>query len=267
MYSNFRPIELVKKSGLFYLNQTLFALIYRELLLRFGVYKLGLVWALLEPAVHVAILLVIFGSAAKSILSSEQIILFAFIGVCGYLLFRTAVEKSSASLESSRVLLSFRQITPFSLVFSRAIVEIVTLTIVFLIGIFFLTFYLSQEWNSFILFLACLGLLYILVIGYGLIIAVTSSFFPSIKKFNSFFMRALYLLSGVFYPSVILSDTIFNYLSWNPLLHCIELMRQGLLGVDVHAGISFYYFAIVSIFSLFLGLSLTLVFKRELEPS
>lgn len=261
------PVRLERPAAHQSWGRVLSALMFRELLMRFGVYRLGLLWALIEPAAHVGVLLFIFGSAARSVLPVEQVIPFAFIGVCAYLAFRSGVERAGGSLESSRALLSFRQVTPAAMVLARSLVEQLTLTAVLAGGLAILSASVGLPWANPSLFFAAFACLSLLVWGCGLMVAVAVSFFPSVRKVIGFAMRGLYLVSGVLFPLTVLPRQWAEVLSWNPLLQAIEMMREGVLGRASHPSVSLPFLALCAVASVFLGLALMRVLHRELEPA
>jgi capsular polysaccharide transport system permease protein len=261
------PIRLRTPSPWQSWHRVLAALVHREMVMRFGIYRLGLLWALLEPAAHVAALLAVLGFATRSFMPTGDPVTFAFLGVCAYRMLRSGVERAAGALESSRALLSYRQVTPAALVIARSAVEQGTVLFVLVAGLCALSAYRGLAWPDPLQFVLTLLGLAVLILGVGLFLAVSIAFLPAIRKLVSFGMRALYLASGVLFPLSVLDARVSDVLVFNPLLQAVELLREATLGWPAHVGVSLSYLWACALVSVFFGLALMRVFRRELEPA
>lgn len=261
------PVRLATPSAWQAWRRVIAALIVRETAMRFGVYRLGLAWAVLEPAAHVAVLLAVLGVAARTLMPTGDPVAFAFIGVCAYLTLRSGLERGAGALESARTLLSFRQVTPAALVIARSAVEQGTLLAVLVAGLLALGAWSGPAWPDPLQFALAWLALAALTLGLALVTAVAAAFMPALRKLLTFGLRGLYLVSGVFFPLSAVNAQTAELLAWNPLAQVIELAREAALGWPAHASTSLAYVWGWALVSVFAGLALMRVLRRELEPA
>jgi capsular polysaccharide transport system permease protein len=65
--------------------------------------------------------------------------------------------------------------------------------------------------------------------SYGYFFSVLSRREPTIFQFGILLLRPSYFLSGVFFVPNELRGDVLKVFSWNPLLHAIEIARDGML--------------------------------------
>src|SRR5690606_29981181 len=113
-----------------------YALLMREVGSRFGKNRLGYVWALVEPMMHVAVFIGI-----KSVIGSLgppgiPMALFLITGIVPFLMMRTTMTRVIAAASANRGLLAFPQIMVMDIILARAVLEFVTHAAVMAILIF-----------------------------------------------------------------------------------------------------------------------------------
>lgn len=101
------------KSALTSMFRVIYALILREVKVRYGPLKIGFVWALLEPILFVFILGIIFSIRRGNTVYGMPVLLFLLTGIIPYLLFRNTMNSTMGASKSSRALLHFPQINLF----------------------------------------------------------------------------------------------------------------------------------------------------------
>ncbi len=99
--------------------------------------------------------------------------------------------------------------------------------------------------------------LWLLAMGFGLIMSVVGELVPELEKVISMAMMPLYVLSGVMYPMSVIPPLYRDLIMMNPVAQGVELIRQGYspyyhAAPELSVGYS-YFFALVC---LFLGLAL-----------
>jgi capsular polysaccharide transport system permease protein len=62
-------------------------------------------------------------------------------------------------------------------------------------------------------------------ISLGLVLMIFRRLYAPAGKFVGFFMRFAMILSGVFISISIFPESMWPYLTWNPMLHVEELLR------------------------------------------
>ena len=205
------------------------ALLIREMKTRFGKWRLGYAWVLLEPAMHILLLVAIFSFIGREFYPGIPTALFMLAGIAPFLYFSHCFSKGLAAVSANRGLFNYRQLRPFDAVISRVLLEFVIYIgslAIFWFG--FRWFGISAPFNSFLLLVA--ANLAFLGFGFGLALTlcVIGERYPEVAKFAPAVQRPMYFLSGVFFSLEQLPEKFHPYLSWNPVLHMIELTRSGL---------------------------------------
>lgn len=205
------------------------ALLVREMKTRFGKWRLGYAWVLLEPAMHIMVLATIFSFIGREFYPGIPTMLFMLGGIAPFLFFSNCFTKSLAAVGSNRGLFNYRQLRPFDAVITRVLLEfsIYLFSLVALLGIL-AWFGVVATFNNFLL-LVLVNILFLgFCLGLSLALCVAGERFPEAAKFGPMIQRPLYFMSGVFFSLEQIPEEYHPYLSWNPLLHVIELTREGL---------------------------------------
>lgn len=221
------------------------ALLMREMHSRYGNYRMGYVWAFIEPMIHIGVFYVIRAMLGWQTPFGIPVILYLITGFLPYFIFRNTVNGIINGANANRGLMSYQQVHLFDIWVARGVLEffnvVAVLTIFVLlynVGFFtelevllgFKPRYLinSYELNiqSMLGCLAIMGLLWGMSIGVGICFAVATSFFPTAKVLSNLVMRVLYFTSGIFYSSHAVPQQYHDILAINPLIHCIESFRE-----------------------------------------
>jgi capsular polysaccharide transport system permease protein len=107
------PLEIQKA--------VVFALFIRELKTRFGKYRLGYVWAVLEPMAHVIVLSIIWSVMGRKEFDGIPLPLFLATGIVPFLFFQKTTAQCMHAIEANRGLFNYRQVRPIDPVLSRII--------------------------------------------------------------------------------------------------------------------------------------------------
>ncbi|MDC3045159.1 ABC transporter permease [Prochlorococcus sp. AH-736-B04] len=197
------------------------ALTYREFIGRASLVKFGYIGILIEPLGVMAIFLTIFAVIRRRGGNEDLgVLLFLICGIVIFTLFQAIAIRSMNSMDANSSLFFYRQVHPIDTIFSRTIVEIVIYSVVFiiLVTIAFLTkqsFFISD----FALAITSMGL--------GIFLMIATYRYEWVKSIVQFLMRPIWFLSGVFFSLNDIPQNIRPYLSWNPILQSIELLRHS----------------------------------------
>ncbi|WP_227105602.1 ABC transporter permease [Chromobacterium rhizoryzae] len=245
------------RSGFDIMRTTVHALLLRELKTRFGKYRLGYLWALLEPVAHMAILLLVLGFIMRRAMPGVSFPVFLLSGIVPYMLFSNISLRSLNAIEANRGLFSYRPVHPLDAVLARALLESLIYVLVYLMlmsGLWLAgeTIQLSQL----PLLATAWLLLSLLALGCGLVFMVLGHAFKTAEKLLPILMKPLYFLSGIMFPPSLIPGDYRWLVDWNPLLHAFELMRHAILpGYPLNDDSLSYLFAWTLVL-LFAGLSL-----------
>lgn len=238
-------------------GRSLWAFLLRDFRNRYGAFRLGYFWAIMEPAVNVAIMVgihaLIRGSGHP--IYGDSPIWFFTLGCVPFFMFSHAVSSATNTFNSSRGLFNYRQIRPVDIVIAKALIEFL------LLGVTLFLIYFGCNWFGIevqiedpLQFLGALLGLFWIALALGLCFEVYGTVFPELRRVFGFTLRPLFFLSGLFYTMGMVPDRYIHYLDWNPILHLIDLVRDAAMpGYDSPA--SGTYVALVTLGLTFIGLS------------
>ena len=244
------------KIGKNFLN-ILYALILREINLKFNRGYLSYLWIIFEPIIHLVVLLLIFTIFRATTITSINITIFIISGLIPWFIFQRGFGESIGAYNSGKALSNYRQISYLyvliSKIFLNFIIYLMTffimLTILSLIGI---EFYIYNLINMII----SLVLLFFLTTSVSLIAFIISFYFPDFAKLKEFMIRPLYLASGIFFTYNSVPYEYKEYFLLNPIFQLIELTRYSFIQYEIPDFISIAYILkfILTTFSLGIGL-------------
>jgi capsular polysaccharide transport system permease protein len=246
--------------------QVVHALILRETRTRFGTHRLGYAWALLEPVIMIATFAGLWSVMGRTRTLGYPTIPFLTTGFIPFILFRETSSRAVSAIDSNKGLLFYPQVRPLDLVLARIILEIVTSFVVFvlILGGYSLWSGGLQIGNL----LDCIvGLLLAsgLGAGLGLTLCSLTTFSRTVERLQGPLLRPLFWVSGVFYPSQQLPAAVREVVSYNPVLHVVEMVRSGFLPgypTTLHSPL---YTGFWVLGLLFLGLTTERIARRKLE--
>jgi capsular polysaccharide transport system permease protein len=251
-----------QRSSLEVLKDVVFALFIREIKTRFGTYRLGLVWAFLEPMAFVLII-----SALRSFRSSGSLFggeaygipypLFLTLGYIPFQLFSKLLTQGAAAVNANQGLFNYRQVRPIDAILARTLLEVLVFSGVLL------TFIALFWWFGFeatiadpLRLVVVFGLLSLLGGGIGMIICVGQLRFPELGKVVPLLTRPLFFISGLFFSLNDIPTQYHHYLLWNPILHAIELIRNACYHAYNVDSVSMAYLASIALVTVFFGLAM-----------
>lgn len=241
------------------------ALLMREIKTRFGKYRLGYLWAILEPSTHLMILLVLFGYIMHRTMPDISYPIFLLNGLIPYFLFSSISTRSIGAISANQGLFNYRPVKPIDTIIARTILEFVIYTFVYTILMVMVKLsgdVFSVE-NIPILIITW-GLLTILSCGLGIIFMTLGCILPELEKILPILIKPLYFISCVMFPLHAIPKDYWQYLLWNPLVHAIELSRYCIYSGYFNEYISINYLAFCALLMFFLGLTIYRVFEKRI---
>lgn len=231
------------------------ALIKRQMVTRFGNYKLGALWMLIDPLVSVIVLGLVLGPFLGR---SAGEIPYPFFLLCGFMqlsLITGSINSSISAIQANQGLLVFKQVQPFDAFLSRFLFELCTISLSLLI------FCLLGAWFGIPLatdklfgLVACILVSWLIGCGLGLVLGIASIKVKELEKVITYVNRPLLFLSAVLYPISSIPGEYRHILLWNPLVHTVEYSRYCLFHNYDASEVSLIYPAFVALIALTLGL-------------
>lgn len=249
--------SLMVRSGLEVQQAAVKALFLREIKTRFGKYRLGYFWAVLEPAAHLLVLMVIFGFIMHRTMPDISFPVFLLNGIIPYFIFTNITNRSIGAIEANLGLFNYRPVKPIDTIIARTSLETLIYTAVYLI-LMAIVWVLGEEYSvtNILILVFSWFLLIIFSCGLGLVFMVLGKTFPELAKFLPIVLKPLYFISCIMFPIHSVPKEYWHYLLWNPIVHAIELSRESVVAGYLTDGVSLGYLALSAIIMLFIGLAL-----------
>ncbi|SNY65942.1 ABC transporter permease [Pantoea sp. GL120224-02] len=233
------------------------ALFLREIRTRFGKYRLGYFWAILEPAAHLLVLLGIFGFIMHRTMPDISFPVFLLNGIIPYFIFSNISNRSVGAIEANQGLFNYRPVKPIDTIISRALLETLIYAVVYIF--LMVVVWLAGEYFEIINLLQLITTWTLLVIfscGTGLIFMVVGKVLPETQKFLPILLKPLYFISCIMFPLHSIPKEYWPYLLWNPIVHAAELSREAVMPGYISEGVSLDYLALCALAMLFVGLAI-----------
>ncbi len=208
--------------------QVIQALFLRETKTRFGDRRLGYIWAFLEAILHTLVFVAIRKIIGMSAPPGIPMALYLLVGIVPFFMFRNSANQIMNSVRSNRALLVFPQITIMDFVYSRAVLEFVTMSVVLwalILAMHMLGYEVSLQ--NVLLVLVTFTLFSLFGIGFGLVLLGLNSHFPITQVIWQQCGRILYFTSGVIITADRIPAQYYDELAWNPLFQMVEFLRSA----------------------------------------
>lgn len=236
----------------------LFAIVLRELRTRIGRHWTGILWTIFEPLAHVLVILTLFGYLRNIASSVMEFPVFLVSGLMPFFLFRSLSQRLNDAIESNRGLFSYRQVKPLDTVLGRGVVECLTWIAVLLFTLSIL------QWLGFsavprqpLKFFGVAAVTALLGGALGLLLAVVTQGQPRVRSVVRMLYGPLYITSGVIWNVDKLPPGYFDWLSWNPMLHLVDLSRNAFEPLHpLHVGLGWSFPAAFTLVLLALALAM-----------
>ncbi|OWK24297.1 sugar ABC transporter [Rhizobium yanglingense] len=204
------------------------ALVIREMSTRFGNKPGGYIWAVLDPAAHIAFLSVIFMAIAHAPALGTSFPLFFATGYIGFQFYQGMAGYLNGAVNANRAMLSYPNVAPIDTVFARYILQLGTSAVIgFCV---FATIALSLRNPLTIQWLYIMEAAFaasLLALGNALANNVLFRKYPLYEKFYEIVTRPLFMVSGIFYLPDSLPHPAREVILVNPVVHVVMLFRKG----------------------------------------
>jgi capsular polysaccharide transport system permease protein len=231
--------------------QTILALLLREMATGYGRSPGGYLWAVAEPVAGIALLTFIFSLGFHAPPLGTSFALFYASGLVPFLIYSDLSGKLSQAINFSLPLLGYPRVTLADAVLARAVLSIMTQTLVFCLVLGGLLVLIGTQGKQ---DYALLGQAILLAFSLGFGIGVMNCFlvtrFPVWQRIWSILNRPMFLLSCVVFTFESIPTPFRDWLWYNPIVHIVGLTRQGL-----YFGYAGDYVSVLYVLFLSLGLS------------
>ena len=227
-------------------RRTLYALMMREVITRFGRDNLGALWLVAEPMVFTLGVTAMWTAIGLNHGSSIPITAFAVTGYSSVLLWRNCASRTIGAIDSNLPLLFHRNVKVIDVFLTRIVLEVAGATGSFAILAMFFT---SIGWMEApvdmlqVIFgwfmLAWFGTALALLIGAG------TAYSHIVEKLWQPASYLLFPLSGAAFMVDWLPPTFQKIVLLLPMVHGVEIVREGYFGNAVRTHYDVGYMAVV----------------------
>jgi capsular polysaccharide transport system permease protein len=243
------------------------ALFLREALSRLAQERIAWFWLIVEPLVHVALLMWVFSVGFRQrVIAGADVGIFMMLGVLGFFCVRNVITRSMDAIDASEALYAFRQIKPVDTVLVRTVVEGMLICILFITmfagaGMFGYPVVPADPQGA----LLALLVLWLIGVGLGLVLSVLGNLVPEVGRTLRLMMTPLYFFSAVIFPSIVVPHGMRDILLINPIVHALEGLRLAFMPTYlVPPGINLVYPLQCAVVMIFLGLALHIALRNRL---
>lgn len=242
------------------------ALLMREVLTRYGRHNIGFMWMFAEPMMF-TLGVVSLWSFVKMGHSGMPIIPFAVTGYSSVLLWRNMPGRCNGAVEPNLALMYHRNVKVIDIYASRILLEFSGASMSFVILSLFFIFIGWMRFPEDIL-KVILGWLMLTWFGgsLALIVGALSEMSDIVEKVWHPITYLLFPLSGAMFMVEWLPDYVQKIILYLPMVHGVEILREGYFGSAVSAHYDIPYMSVICLCMTLLGLSFTRKVGRQVTP-
>lgn len=205
----------------------------REILSRFAGSAFGVIWALANPLLLLAIYSFVFGQLFQQRmgdLSSDSYIVFLALALWPWMMFADGVMRAMQSVQANAPLVK-------KVAFPHLLLVLAAVNSVFLVhlaGYTVVLLILAATGSKLHLLgvpnaLFAIGTLYLLAVGLGAFLAALQTLLRDVEQVVAPALMMLQFLTPVLYPISIIPEAYRQWFAWNPLTGVMQRLRDGFL--------------------------------------
>lgn len=246
-------------------KNVLSAVILRDMRTRFFNHGLGFAIVPLWSLTHIVVLIIINTLAGRTAAFGESMPLFLATGLVPTLTFMYVSRFMGYSVLMNRPMLAFPVVTSLDVMIGRACLEVVSSSITLAVIMAILWANGQNPWPFDLeQAVSCYLAVIILAFGCGTLVGVAGMFLPFMLTVWQIALICIYISSGTMFVASSLPDRAATALSYNPVLQCVEWMRTAYYESYSDKLVDPVYVWSFGLVTLFLGLALERVFRRQM---
>lgn len=210
-----------------------FIFAWRDIKVRYKQTAVGILWAILQPILTVAIFSFFFGKLANIPSDGIPYPVFAFVGIVFWNYFSISLTGSSNTLIENENIIKKVYFPRLILPMASAITPLIDLIIALLVLMVMMLYYgFFPTFYSLLLLPILFIISFLASSGLGLFLASINLKYRDVRYALPFFIQILMYLTPVIYPSSIVGEKYQWILALNPMTGIIEAARASFFGVN-----------------------------------
>lgn len=247
-------------------GRVIWALLMREIITRYGRHNIGFMWMFAEPMMFTLGVAALW-SFAKMGHSSIPIVPFAITGYSSVLLWRNMPGRTSGAIVPNLALMYHRNVTVLDVFLSRLLLEAVGVTMsFFMLSLLFITIGIMEPPEDVLKVVFAWLLLAWFGMALAIFIGAISEMSEVIEKLWHPITYLTFPLSGAMFMVDWLPVDFQKIILYLPMVHGLELLREGYFGSTITAHYDIVYLAIINLCLTLVGLALTREVGRRVTP-
>jgi ABC-2 type transport system permease protein/capsular polysaccharide transport system permease protein len=242
------------------------ALLMREVLTRYGRHNIGFLWLFVEPMLF-TLGIVVLWSLAQVHHSQLPIVAFAVTGYSSVLLWRNMPGRCIGGVGPNLGLMYHRNVKVLDIFFARLLLEAggATMSFAVLSLVFWFLGWMEPPEDPLTVAVAWLLLAWFGA-SLALLLGALAERSDLVEKFWHPSAYLLFPLSGAAFLVDAFSPPVQEFLLWLPMVHGVELLREGWFGSAIRAHYDVGYLATCCAVLSLLGLAQVRAVSREITP-
>lgn len=233
------------------------ALLLRELITRFGRRNVGVLWLIAEPMLFTMVIMAFWTLSGMRRTANVPVAAFAITGYSSVLMWRNTVSHCLHAIESNGNLLYHRNVQLVDVFIARILIEVGGATGSFIV--------LTLGCAAFGVIQLPDDLLKVtfawLMLGWfggalALLVGAATAFGEIVARLWSPLSYILFPLSGAAFMVSWLPPSTRDLVLALPMVHCVELLREGFFSTAVRTFHNMGFVAVVNLLLTFMGLAL-----------
>lgn len=247
-------------------SRVIYALLMREVLTRFGRHNIGFMWMFAEPMIFTLGVATLW-TFAKMGHAGIPIIPFAITGYSSVLLWRNMPGRCLSAVGPNLALMYHRNVKVIDIYVSRLLLEFLGVTMSFVIlSIIFISLDMMPLPEDLLKIIIGWFLLAWFGISLAITIGALSELSEIIEKIWHPATYLLFPLSGAGFMVEWLPTSVREFVLLLPMVHGVEILREGYFGNGVHAHYDIAYMSVICVCLTLFGLLLTQEVGRRVAP-
>ena len=252
---------VLQKDGLrarkFRTSRTIAALMLREMSTTYGRSPGGYLWAILDPVIGIMLLSLVFSMAFRSPPIGTSFALFYATGYLPFMLFNDVANKMATSIKFSRPLLAYPAVTFLDALAARFLLNLLThLMVGYLVFLSLILFFGARAEIDLPAILLGVAMSAMLGGGIGTLNCYLMTSIPIWERAWQIAMRPMFLMSAIFFMFSDIPPVGQAVLWYNPVVHCVGMIRTGFYATYDGSYISVIYVVCLSTLTFMMGLLL-----------
>ena len=242
------------------------ALLMREIVTRYGRDNLGFLWLFVEPMMFTLGVTALWAGAGLHHGTGLPIVAFAVTGYSSVLLWRNCATRCSMAIPPNMGLLFHRNVRVLDLFVARILLEVAGATISFLVlSIIWTSLGWMEPPSDILLVVLAWGMLAWLGASLALLVGGGTAHSDLIERIWHPIAYLLFPLSGAAFMVDWVPTRFQQIVLWVPMVHGVEMLRDGYFGSAVHTHYNPQYLALCCTLLTLTGLILVKEAGRRIE--